>query len=162
MQTEYGTAGEVVDGTIRAEEPELLRKIASARRALDGLTVWSSYAKVGLTDEGSVGWLEVHWPVISPEIIKEGHVLAGLVGRGFEAPAMEGAKPQSIEAGILHSPAVGFVMDVIAAVRVVYEPHDPDIGRLATLYVDRVGELVALPRTLRVVKPAAGERKTPG
>lgn len=159
---ETGAVGEWVDGKVRLEEPELLCKIAAARRGLEGLSVWSSYAKVGLTDEGELGWLELHWPVISPEVLKEGLVLRSLVGRGFEPPEMPGARPQTVEAGILHSPAIGFLMDVTAAVRVVYEPDDPEMGRLATMYVDRHGDQVSLPRDIRFAVPDEGARQGPG
>lgn len=160
--SETGAVGELVDGEVRLEEPELLCKIAAARRGLEGLSVWSSYAKVGLTNEGQLGWLELHWPVVSPEILKEGRVLQGIVERGFEPPEMPGARPQSVEAGILHSPAIGFFMDVTAAVRVVYEPDDPEMGRLATFYVDRHGDQVFLPRDIRVAVPDERERQGPG
>lgn len=159
--SEFGAAGEVVDGEVRAEEPTLLRKIGAAQRAIDQLPVWSSYAKVGLTADGRVGWLELHWPVVGPEVLKEAHVLQSLVERGFPVAEMPGARLQSVEAGVLHSPAIGFFMDVTAAARLAYEPEDPEMGRLATLYLDRHGDLVALPRDIRPVKPDERKREAP-
>ena len=159
--SEFGAVGEVVDGEMRAEEPTLLRKIGAARRAIEKLPMWSSYAKVGLTADGGLGFLELHWPAVSPETVKEGHVLQSLVEQGLRVPDMPGARPQSVEAGVLHSPAIGFYMDVIAAVRVIFAPEDPEMGRLATLYIDRHGDLVALPRDIKPVKPDDRQRVSP-
>ncbi len=156
--SEFGSAGEHVDGEFRLEEPALLRKIASARRAFDGLPVWSSSAKVGLCDDGQLGWLELHWPVVSPEL-QEGHVLEAIVERGFDPPQLAGSHPGTMEAGILHSPAVAFFMDVTAAIRVVYEPDEPEMGKLATLYLDRHANLVHLPRDVRVDNPDPRQRQ---
>lgn len=162
VQSEFGTTGERVDGGMRVEEPTLLQKLAFARRALDGLAVWSSYTKVGLTADGRIGCVELHWPVIAAEISQEATVLQSILTQGFKPPEMEGARPTSTEAGILHSPAIGFMMDVTAAIRVVYEPLEPEMGRLATLYLDRHGELVNLPRSIKVTKPEDREREHPG
>lgn len=160
--SEFGATGERVDGEMRLEEPELLRKIAVARRGLESLPVWSSYANVGLTADGRLGWLELHWPVVAPEIVKEAHLLQAVVERKFEPPEMPGARARAMEAGILHSAAIGFFMDVTAAVRVVYEPDDPEMGRLATLYIDRHGDLVALPRDIKPITPEPRERQRSG
>ncbi len=157
--SEFGAAGEVVDGEVRAEQPTLLRKIGAARRAVEQLPVWSSYAKVGLTADGRVGWLELHWPVVGPEVLKEAHLLRSLVERGFPVPDVRGARLQSVEAGVLHSPAIGFFMDVTPAARAVFAPEDPEMGRLATLYVDRHGEFVDLPRDIRPAKPDDRKRE---
>jgi len=160
--SELGAAGQQVDGEVRTEEPELLRKIAAAHRAIEELPVWASHGRVGLTADGRLGSLELHWPVIPPEVVKEASVLRQGLDRGFQAPEIPGARPRRMEAGILHSPAIAFFMDVTAAVRVVYEPDEPELGRLVTLYLDRHGGLVPLPRDIKVVRPDQGDRKGPG
>lgn len=161
VHAEFGTAGQLVDGEMRVEEPELIQKIAFARRALEGLPVWSSHAKVGLTAEGGLGSLELHWPVVGAEIAKEARILQTIVEGGFQPPEMRGAKPALVEAGIVHSPAIGFYMDVIATVRVIYQPDDPEMGRLATVYLDRHGAMIPLPRDIAPAKPDGKERDVP-
>jgi hypothetical protein len=151
---EFGAVGErVSDKEVRVCEPELLRKVAHAQRVIDGMPVWSSHALVGLTQKGQIGYLELHWPSLPPEVVKEAHVLHALVQHGFEPAGLPEARVESIDAGIIHSPAIGFFMDVTAAIRVVYVGDDPRVGRKPTLYLDRHGQRVALPRDLRAPKP---------
>jgi hypothetical protein len=52
-------------------------------------------------------------------------------------------------------------MDVAAAVRVVYVGEEPNIGRKATLYLDRHGEPVARPRDIEPAKPDTVDRPEP-
>ena len=139
---------------VRVHKPTVLRKLARARRAVAGIPVWSSHATVGLNAAGDIGFLELHWPELPSAVVEEAGVLQRLVKEGFKPPALDGARPESVEAGIVHSPAIGFFMDVVAAVRVVYRGHEPTVGRKATLYLDRHGEPVALPRD---IVPAAVE-----
>ena len=54
---------------------------------------------------------------------------------------------ESVEAGIIHSPAMGFVMDVYPAIRVIYSAENPRMGRKLTLYLDAQG--ASLPGTPR-------------
>jgi hypothetical protein len=160
--SEYGAVAErLSEKEVRLEEPELLRKLAYAGRAAEGLPVWSSHVIVGLTRKGLVGHLELHWPRLPPEVIKEAQVLQAMVRRGFAPRELPGARIESIEAGIIHSPAVGFFIDVTAAIRVVYVGNDPLIGRKPTLYLDRHGELVRLPRDMHPAKYEHSERAAP-
>jgi hypothetical protein len=142
-------------------EPSLLRKVARAWRAVDGIPVWSSYATVGLTATGDLGSLELHWPELPTPVVKEAGVLQLLVKRGGTPPELAGARPDVAEAGVMHSRAVGFFMDVIPAVRVIYAVDEPDIGRKPTLYLDRHGEPVAMPRDIELAQPDAVERPKP-
>jgi hypothetical protein len=159
---EHGAVAErLSEQEVRTEKPELLRKIARARRGVDGLPVWSSYLIVGLTRGGEVGHLELHWPHLTPEVVKEANVLRGIVKRGFEPPQVPDARVESIEAGIVHSPAIGFFMDLTAAIRVVYVGDDPTMGRKPTLYLDRHGEPIARPRDIHPAKLEQTERATP-
>lgn len=149
------------DGKFQVHEPTLLRKLARARRAVTGIPVWSSYATVGLNRRGEVGWLEVHWPELPAVVVKEAGFLQALIERGFELREIPGARPEAIEAGIIHSPAVGFFMDVVAAVRVIYQGHEPNVGRKATLYFNRHADFVVLPRDIEASEPESVERPKP-
>ena len=160
--SEYGTVAErLSEDEIRVEEPQLLRKLARASRSIEGVPVWSSHVVVGLTAKGEVGQLELHWPHLAPEVVNEANVLASLVERGFKAPEVAGARMESVEAGVVHSPAIGFFVDVTAAIRVVYVGEDPTLGRKPTLYLDRHGEFVAWPRDIDAKPPDPRERDTP-
>ena len=159
---EYGQVAErVSDEEFRLHDPLVIRKLARARRTVDGVVVWSSHATVGLTAKGDIGHVEVHWPELPVAVLKEAQVLGSLVRRGFEPPELPGARPEFAEAGVIHSPAIGFFMDVVAAVRVVYASEDPNLGRKATLYLDRHGEPVARPRDIEPSKPDTVDRPEP-
>jgi hypothetical protein len=159
---EYGQVAErISDEEFHLHEPLVIRKLARARRIVDGVAVWSSYATVGLTANGDVGKVEVHWPELSLATLKEAQVLGTLVRRGYDPPQLPGARPESAEAGVIHSPAIGFFMDIAAAVRVVYTSEDPNMGRKATVYLDRHGDPVTLPRDIEPARPNTVERPQP-
>lgn len=159
LVAEMGQVAERLSETeFRVQDPTVLRKIALARRAVGGVPVWSSYAKVGLNRKGELGWLELHWPELPAVVLKEADVLMRLTKRGFKAPDVPGARVEMVEAGILHSPAIGFFMDITPSIRVIYKGEDSSIGRKPVLYLDRHGEPVVLPRDIEPAKPAPGER----
>jgi hypothetical protein len=159
---EFGRSAErLTDGKTRLSDPQLLRKLARARRAIDGVPVWSSYAQVGLADDGELGWMEVHWPHVSAPVLSEAHTLRQLVRRGFDPPELPGARAESVEAGVLHSPALGPFMDITPAVRVIYTAEEPAVGRKPVLYLDRHGEPVPEPRQVSDVEPVSRERPKP-
>jgi hypothetical protein len=161
--SEYGAVAErLSEDEVRVEEPHLLRKLARARRAVGGMPVWSSHVLVGLTAKGDVGQLELHWPHLVLEVVKEAKLLASLVRRGFKAPEVPGARMESFEAGVIHSPAIGFFVDVAAAIRVVYVGEDPTVGRKPMLYLDRHGDVVPQPRDIDPKPPDERERAAPG
>lgn len=161
--SEMGQVGERVDDKeFRVGDPSTLRKVARATRAVEGFPVWSSHGLVGLTESGEVGSLEIHWPELPGAAVKEAGVLGSLVGRGFEAPELAYARVEAIEVGVIHSPAVGFYLDVAPAVRVTYVGDDPDVGRKAVLFLDRHGEPVAAPRDIDPNVPPATERPGQG
>jgi hypothetical protein len=145
----------------RTYEPTVLRKIARARRAIDGIPVWSSYTTLGLNSKGDLGWLELHWPEIPSAVVKEGRVLQPLVKRGFKAPDLPGARVERVEAGFIHSPAIGFFMDVAAVIRVLYLCEEPGVGRKPVLYLDRHGNSVTPPRDIALAKPVAEDGSRP-
>jgi hypothetical protein len=157
--SEYGAVAErLSDEEVRVEDSQLLRKLARATRAVEDVPVWSSHVVVGLTAKGEVGHLEMHWPHLAPEVVKEAKVLQALVKRGFKAPDIPGARAESVEAGVVHSPAIGFFMDIAATIRVVYAGDDPTVGRKPTLYLNRHADLIAAPRDVEPSKPDPVER----
>ena len=160
--TEMGQIAQVYsENESRVQEPKLLRKFARARRAVNGIPVWSSYTCVGLNSKGVAGWLELHWPDLPPVVTAEATLLQKLVKRGVEAPHLERAKMESIEVGILHSPAIAFFMDIVPAIRVVYAIDAPPIGRKPVLYLDRHGERVRLPRDIDLANAPPIGRPSP-
>jgi hypothetical protein len=159
---EHGAVAErLSDEEVRIEKPELLRKIARARRAVDGIPVWSSHLVVGLTRDGEVGHLELHWPHLAPELVKEATVLREIAKDRFKTPHVPDGRVESIEAGIVHSPAIGFFMDSTASIRVIFIGDDPTMGRKPTLYLDRHGEPITPPRDIHPAKREETERPTP-
>jgi hypothetical protein len=137
----------------RTHDAALLRKLARARRAVGTIPVWSSSATVGLTNGGELGSLEVHWPELPAAVVKEAGLLQSLIDKRFHPPELAGARPETVEAGIIHSPALGFFMDAIPVVRVVYMVEEPGVGRKPTLYLDRHGDPVEPPRDIRPATP---------
>lgn len=160
--SEYGQVAErATEDEFQLFKPLVLRKVAQAKRTMDDIPVWSSYAIVGLTAGGDIGWIELHWPDVPPAVFKEAHVLVGLLTLGYEPPELPDARIESVEAGVIHSPAIGFYMDVAAAVRITYAGLTPGVGRKATLYLDRHGEPVARPRDIEPAKPNTNDRPEP-
>lgn len=151
---EWGRSAErVSENEFKVHEPYVLRKIVRATRAVDGIPVWKSYVSLGLTGRGNVGSLEVHWPELPTSAIKEARVLQSLVKRGFKPPDVPGARLESLEAGIAHSSAIGFYMDVVAAVRAIYIGESPEVGRKPMQYFNRHGEAIAVPRDIATRAP---------
>lgn len=162
IQREMGqTAERTGDTEFRVHERELMRKLAVARRVIRGIPVWSSYATVGLTAKGDIGSLELHWPELSDVVVHEAGILQQLVKRGFKASEVKGGRAESIEAGIIHSAAIGFFMDIAAVVRIVYAVNERNVGRKPVLYLDRHGDHVELPRTVRLTEPKDSDRSKP-
>ena len=137
-------------------------RTAELMRSVEGVPVFSSRAIIGLSRDGSVGNAEVHWPAVSEAIVREAHRLQEQVRAGWSAPPQEGARVESVEAGIIHSPAMGFVMDVYPAIRVIYAAENPRIGRKLTLYLDGKGQSLPVPRQFeKSLAPPAQERPRP-
>jgi hypothetical protein len=133
-------------GRLELEEAYAGKRLALLTRQVEDLPVWSSSLLLGLNWDRSVGYLQLHWPEIPAEVVERAKKLKAVAGRRWKAPEREGASVESFEAGILHSPAVGFVMDFVAAIRVIYAPTDESVGKKPTLYVDEDGNEVPMPR----------------
>src|SRR5436190_6517895 len=157
--SERGAVAErLATGEVRVERPELLGKVARAERRASGLPVWSSYAVVGLTRDGTIGQLEIHWPHLGPAVLSEAKVLTLIVKRGFRPRDVPGAQVESVESGIIHSPAIGFFIDVVPVIRCIYRAKDDRLGKMPVLYFDRHGEPVSLPRDIEPPPPIGETR----
>jgi hypothetical protein len=113
-----------------------------------------------LTRKGALGWLEIHWPEITNTILMEAKVLQRLVKkRGYKAPNLPSAEVERIEVGVVHSPAIGFYMDIVPAIRLIYRAEDRGLGRKPVFYLDRHGEQIAMPRDIDPMKPPRNDRE---
>lgn len=137
---------EVSEGKITLGPLGTGKVFAWVSRRVEGLPVFSSRAVVGLTRSGTVGFMEVHWPQIPEAVVTEAHRLDFKVRQGWRPPSPEGTTVESVQAGVLHSAAAGFLMDIYPVIRVIYAPKDRAIGKRATLYFNREGTVVPAPR----------------
>lgn len=137
-------------GKFMAGKPISGRRMARCTRNVEGVPVFSSNLLVGLTQDKTIGFMELHWPVIPDGVIKEAHRLQYKTKNGWKIPEQNGAKAESVEAGIIHSAAAGFVMDIYPAIRVIYTSEKEGIGRKLMLHFDRHGNIVPAPREFDV------------
>jgi len=133
-------------GKVEAGERHAGRRWATAARQVEGLPVFSSRVMLGLAADGRVDYLELHWPAIPAETLAEAHYLAAKSRERWQPPAVAGAHVESVEAGVIHSPAVGFAMDFYPAIRVIYAPDAKGHSKKAVRYFDRIGRDVPIPR----------------
>src|SRR5262249_13739862 len=109
IQENLQTAQIGTDGTIKPDAPTKGRKLVDLARQVDGLPVFSSHFRLAMNQDRSIGYLELHWPEIQPETLREAHRLAFKVTNGWKPPEVAHAKVESVEAGIVHSPSVGYL-----------------------------------------------------
>ena len=140
------------------EQPELLRKLARGSRAIGGIPVWSSYALVGLTAKAEIGLAEVHWPELASSLLREAARLTRVVERGLEMPEVDAARLESIDVGVVHSPAIGFSLDAAPAIRAIYAPLDDTLGKKTVRYLDRHLQDIDPLRTISTTAPDAVNR----
>ncbi len=151
---EFGQAAQVDPYTqevIKLEPARELGNFLYVTRQVNGIPVWSSHLKIGLTADRKIGFLELHWPILPDTVIREAQRLRFKVCNGWNVPAKTAAEVESVEAGIIHTPAVGYFFDIHAAVRVIYKSLDPNIGRKPMYHLDRHGEPVLLRRTSELI-----------
>jgi hypothetical protein len=151
---EYGQTAQVDQQTqkiIKLEQAVELRTSLHITRQLAGIPVWSSHLKLGLTAEQKIGFLELHWPVIPDAVLYEARRLTFKASNGWNVPAVSEAEIESVEAGIIHTPAVGYFLDIHAAIRVIYKSLDPTIGRKPMYHLDRHGVPVLLRQTSELI-----------
>jgi hypothetical protein len=116
---------------------------------------------LGLTRERRLGYVQLHWPELSGRALHEAHRLRYLVAHGWEAPPQPGAEVEEVQAGIIHSPAIAFMMDIQPVVRVVYRPAEGLRGQKPVLYLDRHGGPMPLPRVADTPAEPALRREAP-
>jgi hypothetical protein len=135
-----------VSKATKIEPPEKGDRFARIARCVGGVPVWQSSCLLGLTAGKQVGFLQLHWPEIPAVAVAEAIGLAHRLQDGWQVPACAEAVVESSEAGIVHSHAIGFVMDISAAIRVIYRPLSKGIGKKPVQYFDRHGKEVPAPR----------------
>ena len=147
VMTEYSQNFMVVDKRIKKKERvQEGQRLVRVDRQVEGLPVWTSSLLLGLTRNKQTGFLQMHWPEIPPWVTAEALRLRNWIGREWNPPERDGVRVESFEAGIVHSPAISFVMDIQPAVRVIYSPSDSRFGKKPTLYLDRHGREIIAPR----------------
>ena len=129
-------------------------RIAELGRQIAGVPVFSSRVVVMVNAEGRPSFAEVHWPVVPDDVVREALRLRALVAGGWKPQDVRGARVDRIEAGIIHSPAPAFVMDIAPVIRVTLTSTDKPGGKKPVLYFDRAGRLIAPPRTFPGVQAA--------
>jgi len=147
---EYGRAAEIDPESRRIVSLESVSELGNSvhvTRQVEGVPVWSSHLRVSLDAERRIDYLELHWPFVPETVLREARRLAFMVGNGWRPPSVSAAEIESVEAGIVHSPPIGYFFDIHAAVRVIYRPTEAGFSRRPTYHLDRHGEPVRLRRT---------------
>lgn len=146
-------------GEINKEDIQEGHKFTRVSRQIDGFPVWSSNVVLGLTGKKQVGFMQFHWPEIPQHIVNETHRLSYKIKHGWKPLEQPGTTIESVEAGIIHSPAISFVMDIYPTIRVIYSPVDKSIGRKQVLYLDRNGKPVPIPRQTPELQTKEGQER---
>ena len=146
-------------GTIEPEEPQKGQKLARFTRHIEGIPVFSSSLTLGLTAKRQIGFMQFHWPEIPKVVLTEAHRLKYKLEHGWKPPEQKGAKPESVDTGIVHSAAPGFLIDIYAAIRVIYMSEEEGVGRKLTLYYDRDSNTLPIPREFDILCPEIPEKR---
>jgi head-tail adaptor len=85
--------------------------------------------------------------------------MSEMVCGGWQAPEQMIAEVESVQAGIVHTAAVGYFFDVHAAIRVIYRSRDPNIGRKPMYHFDRHGVPVRLRSTSELIRESPLPRR---
>jgi len=146
---QYVTEGMMNPATRQVEvnPPRKDRRSLIVRRVVGGVPVLNSRLALDLDGDGRIAALELSWPVIEPKVLEEARRLQKTVAE-FKAPERKGARIESVQVGILHSPGASFVEDQVAAIRVIYAPTDPKVGMKPVAYLGMDGRPVAIPRQM--------------
>jgi hypothetical protein len=147
---QFVTVGEADPASRRMtiEPPQGDRRSLLVTRAVEGIPVWNSRLKLDLDQKGGIAALELSWPKIDPKVMEMAQRLKKMVDSDFKAPERAGAKVESEEVGILHSPAASFVDDQVAAIRAIYASSDSRLGMKPMVYLGADGKAVPVPRQL--------------
>jgi hypothetical protein len=159
---QYVTEGRMNPDTRQMEvnPPKKDRRSLIVRRVVGGVPVLNSRLALDLDGDGNIAALELSWPVIDPKVLEEAARLQKIAVAEFKAPERKGARIESVQVGILHSPAASFVEDQVAAIRVIYAPTESKVGMKPVAYLGMDGRPVALPRQM-IAKTEAPNRERP-
>lgn len=147
---QYVTEGRMNPDTRKLDvnPPRKDRRSLMVRRVVGGVPVVNSRLALDLDGEGKIAALELSWPLIEPRVLEEAARLQKIAGAEFKAPERKGARIESVQVVILHSPAASFVEDHVAAIRVIYASTERKMGMKPVAYLDMEGRPVALPRQM--------------
>jgi hypothetical protein len=148
-------------GKLTREKPRPGKRWLTAARKVEGVPVFSSRVVMTLSSDGRVGFMELHWPMIPADALRQAHQMQERIRGKWQAPRLQGAHVETVEAGILHSPAVSFVMDIRPVIRVTYAPNEKGLGKKAVRYVDINGRDVPPPRQFSQPLPTPPEKHRP-
>ena len=153
---QYVTEGMMDPATrqVKVNPPKKDRRSLIVRRVVGGVPVLNSRLALDLDGEGRIAALELSWPRIEPKVLKEAARLQKIAKTEFKAPERKGARVESVQVGILHSPGASFVEDQVAAIRVIYAPTDAKVGMKPVAYLGMDGRPVAIPRQMIAIPEA--------
>ena len=134
-------SGEIISAGMREG-----KRFALLTRAIDGIPVWQSSVTLGLTRDGTPGYLQLHWPDIAAKVLETAKGYQQAESGEWAPPWIDYAEPESIQAGVLHSPPISLVLDQVAAIKVIYQPTTEEIGKKPVRFVDFDGNQVVMPR----------------
>ena len=77
---------------VHKEQAQKGKQFARLSRAVEKLPVWSSGMVLGLTQEKTIGYLQLHWPELPAHVVDEAHRLAYAVKHGWKAPEQFGCR----------------------------------------------------------------------
>jgi hypothetical protein len=138
-------------GQVHKEPVEEGKYFARLSRKQDGLPIWFSSMVLGLMADRRIGYLQLHWPEIPLLVLREARCLAHkVVHEQWRPPEQPDASVELVEAGILHSPPIGFFLDTYAAIRVIYRPKSERYGQKPVYFFDRHGKAVPIPRQIEL------------
>ncbi|MEH2503717.1 hypothetical protein V1290_002528 [Bradyrhizobium sp. AZCC 1578] len=147
-------------GRVVLEKETAGRRMVTASRQIEGIPIFDSRLLIGLTKNQQIGFMELHWPEIPKDTLFEARRLAYKVKEGWRPPQVEGARVESVEAGIVHSPAIALVMDIYPAIRVIYAPLESKFGKKPAVYYDRNGARVPVPRQFSEAAPEPPQKRS--
>lgn len=151
---QFTQMGEKVAGStgVRVEEPKRSDRTLLIQRRVAGIDVVSSRLLLNANSAGRIAFMELSWPDIGSDVLQRAARLRELAGRRDIAPPVEGAVVEAVQPVVLHSPAIAFFNDEVAAIRVIYRPNARQVGQKAVRYINERGEDVVLPRDVLPVR----------
>jgi len=145
----------------KPQAPKKGRRTLLVTRQVDGILVTSSRLVLDLDTSGRIAFMELCWPDLSPETLEMARRLQQSSKGEFKPPAMESASVESVQPVVLHSPAVAFFDDQVAALQVIYRPDREEVGKKPVRYLDAAGKDVPLPRQMEPLREEPVKRENP-